>query len=143
MQDGVEVHIEHRVQLFHGERIPVARILADGKAGSAVYADIDRAVVFEGGGEQLVPGLALGGIADNGDGLAAGGHYLGALFLDMGVNVAHHDFRALLAEELAGLAADAAVGAGDYSNFIEKTIHLYFLLISPYCGSLCSEAGFP
>src|SRR5699024_3492514 len=68
VQDGVEVHIEHRVQLFHGERIPVARILADGKAGSAVYADIDRAVVFEGGGEQLVPGLALGGIADNGDG---------------------------------------------------------------------------
>src|SRR5699024_12635730 len=56
VQDGVEVHIEHRVQLFHGERIPVARILADGKAGSAVYADIDRAVVFEGGGEQLVPG---------------------------------------------------------------------------------------
>lgn len=68
--------------------------------------------------------------------VAAGGHYLGALFLDVGVDVAHNDFCTLLAEKLAGLAADSAVSAGDYSNFIEKTVHLYFpSLFSPYCGS--------
>mgnify|MGYP000602206773 CR=1 FL=1 len=51
VQHGVEVHIEHGVQFFNGQRIPVAGKLADGKAGRAVHADIDGAVVLEGGGK--------------------------------------------------------------------------------------------
>ena len=84
MQEGVHVGVENIVELFGRSGIPVAAVLADGEYRRAVDADVNSAVVLNGGGEQLIPSLALGGVADNGNSLSAGRDDLRALFLNMG-----------------------------------------------------------
>ena len=123
MQQGINVGIKNVVELIDSHGVPVAGIFADGEHRRAVDADVDRAVLFERGGKQLVPGFALGGVADDRNGVAAGGHDFRTLFFHMGINVVHDDFGAFLTEKLRSLAADTAVCAGDDRYFIQKSVH--------------------
>ena len=103
--------------------LAVEDVLVAGEGGRAVDDAVDGAVLLEGLLEDEVPGLALADVGGDGDGVAAVGDELGALGLDVGVDVDHDNLRALGAEELAGLVADAAVSAGDYAYFAFQSVH--------------------
>ena len=78
---------------------------------------------------ELHPGVALRHVGHDRDALAAVGVDLGAELLDLRVDIDHDDLRALLAEELGRLVADAAGSARDDGHFSFESIH-YFVLLS-------------
>ena len=106
--------------------LAVEDVLVAGERGGAVDDAVDSAVLLEGLLEDEVPGLTLADVSGDGDGVAAVGNDLSALGLDSGVDVDHDNLRALGAEELAGLVADAAVSAGDDAHFVFQSVHDLF-----------------
>ena len=80
---------------------------------------------------ELHPGVALRHVGHDRDALAAVGVDLGAELLDLRVDIDHDDLRALLAEELGRLVADAAGSARDDGHFSFESIHYFVLLSSP------------
>ena len=118
---AVEVDVEDVIPLLVG--LAVEDVLVAGEGGRAVDDAVDGAVLLEGLLEDEVPGLALADVGSDGNSVAAVGDELGALGLDVGVDVDHDNLRALGAEELAGLVADAAVSAGDYAYFAFQSVH--------------------
>lgn len=95
----------------------------------AVDDRVDAAVLCVGQLLELHPGVALRHVGHARDALAAVGVDLGAELLDLRVDIDHDDLRALLAEELGRLVADAAGSARDDGHFSFESIH-YFVLLS-------------
>jgi hypothetical protein len=115
VDDAPEVGFEEAATVLVGDLVEAA---VDGDAG-AVDPGVDAAELADGDGGDVLDLLAVGDVALDGDGLAAGG-LDGVDDVVEGLLAAggEHDLGALFGGGLGGGEADAAGGAGDDDDLL-------------------------